>query len=249
VSAQAAPAPRPLLPVETERTLSDRQREILDALEALAIQDGFAALTMAQLAARVNCSLRTLYALAPRKDALLRIVIDRRLHRIGRAAMAAIEPGMDALTALRAYLEAATAAVAPTTEAFARQFATVPGASHLAQAHANYVIAVTEQLLERAVSQRSIEPVDTRALALLLGGLGAFFSRPGVLPLLQASPKATTDAIVAIVLRGLSRASQVVPRAEHERGSEVEPPNEAGRIPGRNEQPRSGAPTHDCGKR
>ena len=216
MSAQAAPArrppavagvraPRPLLPSDVERALSNRQREILDALEALAMQDGFAALTMAQLAARVNCSLRTLYALAPRKDALLLMVIDRRLHRIGRAAMAAIEPDMDALTALRAYLEAATVAVAPTTEAFARKLATVPGAEELTNAHANYVTAVTERLLERAVAERQIEPVDTGALALVLGGMGAFFSRPAVLPRLQGSPKATSDAILAIVLRGLAR--------------------------------------------
>jgi AcrR family transcriptional regulator len=216
VSAQAAPvrrppalarlrAPRPLLAPEVERSLSGRQREILDALEALAMQDGFAELTMAQLAARVNCSLRTLYALAPRKDALLLMVIDRRLHRIGRAAMAAIEPDMDPLTALRAYLEAATVAVAPTTEAFARKLATVPGAEELTNAHANYVTAVTERLLDRAVAEHRIEPVDTGALALVLGGMGAFFSRPRVLPRLQASPKGTTDAIVAIVLRGLAR--------------------------------------------
>ena len=201
----AAAAPRPLLAAEVERALSERQREILDALEALAVQDGFAELTMAQLAARVNCSLRTLYALAPRKDALLLMVIDRRLHRIGRAAMAAIEPGMDALTALRAYLEAATIAVAPTTEAFARKLATVPGAEPLTRAHANYVTAVTERLLERAVAERQIAPVDTAALALVLGGMGAFFSRPHVLPRLQASPKETSDAILAIVLRGLAR--------------------------------------------
>jgi AcrR family transcriptional regulator len=199
--------PRPLLPAEVERRLSERQREILDALEALAMQDGFAELTMAQLAARVNCSLRTLYALAPRKDALLLMVIDRRLHRIGRAAMAAIEPGMDALTALRAYLEAATTAVAPTTVAFARQLATVPGAAQLTNAHANYVTAVTERLLERAVAERQIEPVDTSALALVLGGLGVFFARPRVIPRLAASPKATADAILAIVLRGLARGA------------------------------------------
>jgi len=216
MSAQAAPArppraiagvhaPRPLLPADVERALSERQREILDALEALAMQDGFAALTMAQLAARVNCSLRTLYALAPRKDALLLMVIDRRLHRIGRAAMAAIEPGMDALTALRAYLEAATIAVAPTTEAFARKLATVPGAARITNAHADYVTSVTERLLERAVAEGRIEPVDTGALALVLAGLGLFFSRPQILPRIADSPKATSDAILAIVLRGLAR--------------------------------------------
>jgi AcrR family transcriptional regulator len=198
-------APRPLLPPDVERGLSRRQREVLDALEALAIQDGFAELTMAGLAARVSCSLRTLYGLAPRKDALLLTVIDRRLHRIGRAAMDAIEPGMDALSALRAYLEAASTAVAPTTEAFARKLATVPGAGELTQAHEQYVTAVVERLLERAVAERQIEPVDTRALALVLAGLGMFFARPEILARIHASPKATSDAILSIVLRGLAR--------------------------------------------
>lgn len=200
------PAPRPLLSAEAERALTPRQREILDALEALAVEDGFAALTMAQLAARVNCSLRTLYGLAPSKDVLLRTVIDRRLHRIGRAAMAAIEPGMGALDALRAYLEAATTAVGPTTEAFARRLASVPGGARLVSEHGQYVVAVTERLLERAVVEGAIGPVDTRGLALVLGGLGAFFSRPEIIPRLAASPKKTADAIMRIVLRGLVRS-------------------------------------------
>ena len=205
MSAQPAllPGPRPLLPADAEHALSGRQREILDALEALAVQEGFAQLTMAQLAARVNCSLRTLYGLAPRKDALLLMVIDRRLHRIGRAARAAIAPGMDPLEALRAYLEAATTAVAPATASFARELAAVPGGTRLIEAHANYVIAVTRDLLERAREQGRIAPIDTGALALVLGGLGALFARPDVIPQLEASPKATADAILAIVLRGL----------------------------------------------
>jgi len=198
-------APRPLLPADAERALTSRQREVLDALEKLAVDDGFAELTMAELAARANCSLRTLYGIAPRKEALLLIVVDRRLHRIGRAAMAAIEPGMDALTALRAYLEAATTAVGPTTEAFARRMATLPGADRLVHGHGNYVVQVTERLLERAVAERRIAPVDTGALALVLGGLGGFFSRPEVIPRIQGTPKQTADAIMEILLRGLER--------------------------------------------
>jgi len=200
-------APQRLLPPGIERALSKRQREILDRLETLAVQDGFAELTMAQLAAVVNCSLRTLYGLAPRKDTLLLLVIDRRLHRIGRAAMHAIEPGMDPLTALRAYLEAATTAVGPATESFARKLAAVPGAARLTTEHGNYVIAVTQRLLERARDEGLIQPVDTTALALVLGGLGGFFSRPSVIPRLEASPKDASDAIMAILLRGLARAA------------------------------------------
>lgn len=205
-------APRPLLPPERERSLSERQREILDELEALAVEDGFAELTMAQLAARVNCSLRTLYELAPRKEQLLLTVIDRRLHRIGRAAIAAIGAQPDALAALRAYLEAATIAVGPTTESFARKLADLPGATRLVAEHGEYVIAVTRRLLERARAEGRIPDVDPEALAMVLGGLGGFFSRPEILPRIAASPKQTADAILEIVLRGLESGTRTQPR-------------------------------------
>lgn len=198
-------APRPLLPADVERKLTPRQREILDTLEALAVEEGFAELTMAQLAARVNCSLRTLYGLAPSKDALLLTVVDRRLHRIGRAAASVIEPGMDPITALRAYLHATNEAVGPTTEAFSRELTAVPGGRRLTNEHGNYIIAVTRKLLDLAVDEKLIEPVDTVALSLVLGGLGSFFSRPDVIPLIGASPKPTADAIIEIILRGLER--------------------------------------------
>lgn len=198
-----APTPR-LAPAEEEK-LTPRQRELLDVLEELAVEGGFAELTMAELAARMNCSLRTLYGLAPSKDALLLAVIDRRLHRIGRAAREAITPSMNALEALRTYLSAATTAVGPTTEAFARDLAAVPGGAKMTRAHGNYVIAITRRLLDRAVEEKLIEKVDTAALALVLGGLGGFFARPEVIPLLEGSPKATSDAIMEILIRGLER--------------------------------------------
>jgi AcrR family transcriptional regulator len=199
-------APRPLLPAAAERKLTPRQREILDELEALALEEGFAEQTMAELAARIGCSLRTLYGLAPSKDELLLAVVDRRLRRIGRAAASAIEPDMDPLTALRAYLEATNHAVGPNTEAFAREFASVPGGARLVNDHANYIIAVTERLLERAVDEGQVAPLDTGALALVLGGLGSFFSRPQVRRLTRGSPKQTADEIIQVILRGLGRS-------------------------------------------
>ena len=198
--------PRRVLPASAERKLTPRQREILDALEALTVEEGFAMLTMAQLAARVNCSLRTLYELAPSKDELLLAAVDRRLHRIGRHAMDAIAPTMDPLEALRAYLHAAHLAVGPTTEALARDLASIRGATAVLQGHGNYVIAVTETLLEEAIAAGQIPPNDTKALALVLGGVGAFFSRPRVVPLLSTSPAATADRLVDLIVAGL-RAS------------------------------------------
>ena len=197
-------APKPLLAPEAERRLTPRQREVLGALEDLVVHGGFAELTMAEIAARLGCSLRTLYEISPSKDELVLAVVDRRLRRIGRRAIAALDARTPPLAALRAYLHTANEAVQPTTVAFAREFADVPGAQRLLDAHEGYVVAVTRSLLERAVSEGQIAPVDTVSLAHVLGGLGREFARPEVAALAAASPRATADAMAEIILRGLA---------------------------------------------
>lgn len=196
-------APSPLLPPEAERRLTSRQRQVLDALEQLVVSEGLADRTMAELAALVNCSLRTLYGIAPSKDELVLAVVDRRLHRIGRAAIERLDAGMSPVEALRAYLHAATDAVAPAANAFSRDFANVPGAKPMLDAHEGYVMSVTRSLLDQAVKEGDIRPVDTAAVAHVLGGLGREFSRSDVMPLVADSPKRTADELTEIILRGL----------------------------------------------
>jgi AcrR family transcriptional regulator len=196
-------APRPLLAAEAERRLTERQRQVLGALETSVVTEGLAELTMAEIAARVNCSLRTLYEIAPSKDELVLAVVDRRLHGIGRKAMAVLDADMSPLEALRAYLQAANEAVRPTTAAFARDFADVPGAVPLLDAHEAYVIAVTRSLLDRAVAEGEIRGVDTAAVAHVLGGLGREFAHPEVSAVIADSPVDAADTMTDIILRGL----------------------------------------------
>ncbi len=195
--------PKPLLRPDAERRLTDRQRQVLDALEELVVRGGLADLTMAEIAGRLNCSLRTLYEISPSKDELVLAVVDRRLHRIGRAAIGSLDASLAALDALRVYLEAVNEAVQPNTESFSRDFAGRPGAKRLRDSHEGYVVAVTQSLLDRAVAEGQIRSVDTAAMAHLLGGLGREFSRPEVIPLIAGTPKRTADALTEIILRGL----------------------------------------------
>jgi AcrR family transcriptional regulator len=194
--------PRPIMGRDRERALTERQRELLDQMERL-IAGGFATLTMAELAARLNCSLRTLYALAPSRDELVLIVVDRNLWRVGRAARDAVREDLAPLDAVRAYLEAATVAVSGWTEAFARDLAAVPAAQELEGGHNEYLFDVTRTLLDLAVERGDITDVDTAAVARVLAGLGRFFSRPQVISSLESSPKEAADQVVELVLRGL----------------------------------------------
>ena len=72
-------------------------------------------------------------------------------------------------------------------------------------AHSEYLIDVTRALLDVAVEQREIAPVDTAAVARMIAGLGAEFARPDVMLALASSPKDAADAMVDVVLAGLPK--------------------------------------------
>jgi len=201
------PVPKPRLSRDAEQALTSRQLEILDALEQWVLRGGFADVTMAEIARGMGCSLRTLYGIAPSKDELVLTVLDRRLHRFGREASHALELDEPPLARLRAYLRATNRAVQPTTAAFSQDFATVPGAAELNESHANYVVAITCALLEEAVADGEIAPLNAPAIAHVLGRLGNDFARARLADIVRGSPQKTADAAAEIILDGLRATS------------------------------------------
>ncbi len=200
---RAVPAPPAVLSREREEELTERQREILDDLGRI-FYKGFVNVKMAELAAQLNCSLRTLYGLAESRNELVLMVSDRNLRKVGRAAHGAIRDNMSALDAIRAYLSAATVAVSDITEEFANDMASVGAGLSMNEAHSNYLVSVTRCLLDLAVEQGEIAEVDTGAVARMIAGLGRDFSRPEVMVQIRSSPKAAADAMVDVVLAGLT---------------------------------------------
>jgi AcrR family transcriptional regulator len=199
--------PTPVLDREREARLTARQRELLQNLEQPFFAEGFANLTMAGLAARMQCSMRTLYALASSRNELVLVVVDRTLWRVGRAARDSVPPNGLPLAALRSYLRAATWAISEWTEPFARDLADIPAARELEHGHNEYLYEVTLTLLDAAVARGDIAHVDTVAVARVLAGLGRYFTRPEILPTLRTGPKAAADSLVDLVLAGLPSCS------------------------------------------
>ncbi|MFP6654462.1 MAG: TetR/AcrR family transcriptional regulator [Myxococcota bacterium] len=197
-------APKRLLSPSIEDALTARQLEVLDSLDASVLRGDFADLTMAEIAKRMTCSLRTLYDIAPSKDALLLAVADRQLQRVGREAMETLELELPPLERLRAYLRATNLALQPKTVLFTTDFGKVTGAPGLAEAHTGYIVGITRTLLDEAVEAKEIRPVDTGALAFILGRLGREFARPELKGLVQHSARQTADSIAEIILNGLT---------------------------------------------
>jgi len=145
--------PKPLLPRRTEERLGTRHREILDQLEMVFLSEGFSSITVTQLAASVGCSRRTLYELAPSKDALVLIVLDRFLHRVGRSALNNVDPNKSIAEQVRSYINGALE-LQRLTAAFADDLADDPAARRLLDRHFRYVMSVSESLIERGIRSR-----------------------------------------------------------------------------------------------
>lgn len=202
----AVPRPQPVLSRRAKKNLTTRQRELLDQLGEI-FQNGFASLTMADLASQLGCSLRTLYGLAPSRDELVLVVVDRNLWQTGRQAMAAIQSDMAPLVALRAYLGAANLAVENTTEAFATDTANMAQWSNLGLAHTDYLIAVTSSLLEMAQDVGEIRDVDIAAAAHIIAGLGRSFAEPHIISAIRSTPTEAANEILDLFLAGLMARS------------------------------------------
>ncbi len=106
-----------------------RRAELFDAVVALVLADGFAHLTLDEIAGRLHCSKSTLYTLAPSKDELV-VAAVRHFFRaatdaVDAADRAASDAGGARATARRlaAYLGAVGEALAPASESFVSDLA------------------------------------------------------------------------------------------------------------------------------
>lgn len=197
--------PRPLLSRRAEEQLGPRHREVLDKLEAVFLSEGFASVTVAQLAAGVGCSRRTLYELAPSKDELVLVVLDRFLHRVGRTALAAIDPSESFTDRIRAYSRGGFELQRQTT-VFAEDLADNPAARRLLERHFRFAMSVIEQLVADGIGAGEFRAASPDIVAGVLVGSSMFLMQPGVLDDPVPARDHVVDEILDLILRSLRGA-------------------------------------------
>ena len=194
--------PKPLLSKSKENLLSLRQKEAIAGLEDL-IKDGYPQLTMAQIATKLKVSLRTLYEIAPRKEELLLIAVDRLLFKIGALAQKAINTNDGPLIKLKIFLHKTHEATTNNALAFTEDFNKIRGARELIDSHENYVVNITEQLLNDAIKAGEINKIDSSWVALLLSGLTRETNRKYLKKESKAVPISSAEEMWEIIFKGL----------------------------------------------
>jgi AcrR family transcriptional regulator len=107
-----------MVAVLKERRLTSRQTHLRDALVDLVLAQGFSHLTMDDFAAQLNCSKRTLYALAASKEQIAVLAVRQFFKRATEQVEAAIARTRAPANRVTRYLEAVAEELRPASRAF-----------------------------------------------------------------------------------------------------------------------------------
>ena len=174
-----AGAPRPLLSRTAEARLGARHREVLDQLESLFRDRGFASFTIGDLAKTVGCSRRTLYELAPSKYQLVLLILDRFLHRMGRTALSAVDAEATLIEQVRQYILGGIEfqMYAPLFDDLADE----APARRLVDRHYRYVMSVLEGMIRHGVESGEFRPLTPSVVAATITGASLYLMQPDVI--------------------------------------------------------------------
>lgn len=184
------------------KVLTSRHHEIINLLEKM-LEKGIPDLTMSELASKLKISLRTLYEIAPSKDQLITMTIDNILRRLGKDALDEISTLQSPFKKLQKYLSTVNQAVGPKFDKFMKDLSNVSGSSAMADYHEDFITGYIEKLLNDALKAKEIRKIDTRAFAILLGGIGREFSKEKNRISIDVSPEQSANSITRVILDGI----------------------------------------------
>jgi|TARA_B110000444_G_scaffold47637_1_gene43479 AcrR family transcriptional regulator len=184
------------------KVLTSRHHEIINLLEKM-LEKGIPDLTMSELASKLKISLRTLYEIAPSKDQLITMTIDNILRRLGKDALDEISTIQSPFKKLQKYLSTVNQAVGPKFDKFMKDLSNVSGSSAMADYHEDFITGYIEKLLNDALKAKEIRKIDTRAFAILLGGIGREFSKEKNRISIDVSPEQSANSITRVILDGI----------------------------------------------
>lgn len=195
----------PVLPRARPRRGSKRRDQILDQLESIFLHEGFRALTVGSLAARLRCSRSTLYALASTKEELFLRVQDRILRRIGREARnrayACEEPG----DRVEAFLEGTISSLRPIGTAFLDDVFSYEPARQLFDAHQRGAMRTLRGLIEAGIEAGAFKGVDPGVAAAALDAAVQRVRDPQFLRDAGLGPSEAFDQVSQLLRHGLVR--------------------------------------------
>ncbi|KRA24660.1 hypothetical protein ASD65_09735 [Microbacterium sp. Root61] len=143
-----------------------RRDELIDLLIELFLRDGFAELSLDEMARHAKCSKTTLYAVGASKEQIILAVIRAFFRRATHGIGAALDPEAPAADRIVLYLTLISEALAPASPYFFADLDAYPPAREIYQHNTGVAAAYVQQLVIEAAGARShVDAVFVGAVA------------------------------------------------------------------------------------
>ena len=185
-----------------KKIYTKKHQDTIQDLEKL-LEKGVPDLTMSEIASKLKISLRTLYEIAPSKDQLILMTMDKILVKLGKHALDSVSEIQSPIEKLEQYLFIVNQAVGPKFNTFLKDIEKINGSQKMADYHENFISNYTQKLLNDAIKMNEIENIDTKAFSILLGGIGREFLKEKNRYLISTSPEESANSITSIILNGI----------------------------------------------
>jgi AcrR family transcriptional regulator len=180
-----------------------RQTRLLDELERLFFEEGFLHFRVEDLARRLRCSKHAFYALAPGRDQLFELVIERFLARVLAAGKKAAKDAPNIATAISAYLDVCVSATRDNSVQFVKDLTEFAPARRMVRALQRQRANGLEQIIADGIKAGEFLEVPPRFVAelvlLVIGGI----VDPNFLKSCDVSLTKAYESFYRILIQGL----------------------------------------------
>lgn len=196
----------PAAPEVRARRGASRRTELFDQLVALVLDEGFAHLTLDELAGRLRCSKRTLYGLAGSKEQLVRAVVVHFFRRATERVEQALAAEPRAPERLAAYLRAVAGELAPVSLAFFEDVAAFPPAAEVYERNTRAAARRIAELIGEGVTDGTFRDVPVAFAADVITTVMVRIQSRHVAAATGLEDAAAYEHLAGLLLHGLVRA-------------------------------------------
>jgi AcrR family transcriptional regulator len=183
-----------------------RVEQVLDDLQRIILAEGFANLRIGTLAARLRCSRSTLYRLAPSKDDLVLLVIQRAADASFHGAVAAAsEPGLGAAARIKRHLSVSRRYQGLTSETFWRDVREWAPASDLMASVRMRAVVALQEYITQGVGCGEFRSTNATVAANMVLALFSVSHDPDVLKSADISSGQMVDEVQGFLIAGLGK--------------------------------------------
>jgi AcrR family transcriptional regulator len=186
----------------------EREQRLLVELENIFLAEGGLRLTLSELAARLRCSKRALYQIAPSKEALFLKVLEKSLEHIWQLGLEAEQRARTTQDSISEYVMAALVEVRKWSPAFLADIHGFAPARRMLDAHLDQRMRYLVHMIDDGIEAGMFNRTNSALVAEMLYASAMSFCSPAFLERAGLTLGQAVEQMCAVICHGMVRSGQ-----------------------------------------